>query len=166
MIGRGHTERGMEKMAPAAVKNAMKSFRYFQEGVKTLIDTDVLPEDTKLGAKDYFVQAFGMTPTEVARAYDVDRATRAVTKKLEMRKARLRDRYMNAKTDAARTAALEDIHKFDKTNPDYPVERTLGRSIRGRARASREYMGGVRVPRRLRKRVGKMRQTLEEKEDE
>ena len=166
MASRGHTERGMEKMAPAAIKNQMKAFRYFQEGVQTLIGTDVLPEDTKLTAKDYFVQAFGMTPTEIARAYDVDRATRAVTKKLDLRKGKLRDRYLNAKNDEARTAALAEIHKFDKKNPDYPIERTLGQSVRGRAKAQVEYMGGVRVPKHLRGRVGRMRQTLEEKDDE
>jgi hypothetical protein len=152
LIAEGQEWRGIEKMVPSEVRNSMQALRFFQEGVRTLNDEAIVEKD-ELTAKDHFVKVAGFTPTQLDLQYKENRAKTGVITRLEARKDLLRRRYQNADTPGAREDAMRAIRDFDRKNPDDPIGRTLRQSMRSRAMQGREYQEGVRVPRRLQRRM-------------
>jgi len=163
LMSQGDTRRGLEKMVPNELRNAMKAQRYLMEGVRTLNDQVIVPKDA-ITAMDSFWQAVGFTPRQVDLAYKTARAKKGIMGRLEDRKDKLRTRYHNAKTELDRRAVMRDIAAFDKKNPDDPLSPSLGASIRTRAQAGKFFQGGVRVSRKLQGRMSQIDFT--EKEDE
>jgi hypothetical protein len=152
LLREGQATRGLEKMVPSEVRNLMRTVRFAMEGVRTLNDEEIVPKD-QLTAFDHFDQAAGFTPKALDLQYKENRAKTGIIKRLEARKDELRRRYMNADTPEEKEAVRADIHEFDEKNPSDPIGRTLGQSMRARAMQGREYQNGVRVPRRLQRKM-------------
>lgn len=65
----GEYMQGAETIAPAFLKRVMKTYRYATQGAKTTAGIAMVDENQKkirLGGYDYFIQALGFTPKEIA----------------------------------------------------------------------------------------------------
>lgn len=65
----GEFQQGAETLAPASIKRVMKTYRYATEGTKTtagIAMVDANQKKIKLGGYDYFIQALGFTPKDIA----------------------------------------------------------------------------------------------------
>ena len=155
LIAEGQGLRGLEKMVPTELRNLMRSVRFAMEGVRTLNDETIVPKD-QLTAFDQFNQAAGFTPTALDLQYKENRAKTGILTRLDDRKDELRRRYMNADGEEEKAAAMAAIREFDSKNPNDPIGRTLGQSMRARAMQGRQYQNGVRVPPRMQRKMSKI----------
>jgi hypothetical protein len=148
--GKGNVARGVEKAAPAALRNAMKAARYAREGVKDKSGDDVV-EDVPL--RDVLKQAIGFTPAEIADRYarntfqqntqDRINAERRSTLQAAARAERAGD-------DEALDRAMEKVDAFNDRYPDReitPKDIRQSRKAMERTTESKEF--GVRLHRGL-----------------
>jgi len=143
----GQVWRGMEMMLPKFIKDAMKSVRYSQEGVKnwqedTLIDN--------LGAMELFGQALGFTPANISEMYSGANAIKNHERRINDRRQLLINRWVQAtRKDDAKTAqeAMENITEFNQKQPLFGITSdTLRRSYQGRIKAQSQTKGGAYLP--------------------
>lgn len=161
LIAEGQEYRGLEKVVPTEVRNNLRALRFVQEGVNTLNDETIVPKD-EISAYESFAQAAGFTPQELDLQYKENRAKTGILTRLEARKDILRRRYQSAETPEEKAAAMAEIKQYDKKNPQDPIGRTLGQSMRSKATQSKNYQDGVRMPMRMMKRMDQ----IDFKEDE
>jgi hypothetical protein len=147
LLAQGELERGMERLFPSWVRNALKSTRYLEEGVRT---RDGRPIDTDLSTWTLYVQAFGFAPADVSWLYE----TRALAKNYENKVMRKRSSLLKARYLALTTGdtelydrAMRRINNFRMLYPRLMSGGTLERSYKSRRAAEREYISGIRFNR-------------------
>lgn len=145
--GKG-TARGLEIMAPTAVRNIVRSWRYAQEGVVNLRGDQVVPQ-SEIGLTNAAKQALGFTPAVVAEQYDRNTEKVNMNKRIAAKRRGLLDDFvkaLEAGDEEAKTAALEEIKKFNEV-PLHAARRitaqSIRRSLRTRARLSNRAENGV-----------------------
>jgi hypothetical protein len=149
----GEIWRGVETASPKFVRDLMKGFRYFDEGVTT-IKGDPLLDD--LPAGDAFLQALGFTPAQVAERYEANTRLKNAEKRItDQRRSILADVTGALRDGEQMTAGMMDaINAFNAANPDYPITAdTIKRSLRARMRASEDMEGGIRINPRIDQRL-------------
>lgn len=150
MVSDGHTYRGVETVAPKAIRDLMRAYRYATEGATT-INGDQLVET--VGAADVLKQAVGFTPAQIAERYELNRWMKNREKAIiEGRRDALKA-YSKA-AEAGDQKALEEagrgIEKFNATHPDYPINgRAVIQSIRSKQKARERTEDGLLLNRRL-----------------
>ena len=158
LIGEGHVYRGIEKMAPKALRDLLKSGRYASEGAQTL-KGDPLVED--LTAGELLGQALGFTPARLGERYDENNATMNREKRIEDRRKDITGGLAQSRIDAAKAQqagdadtyakaqarfeeALAQARRFNEKNPAAGITgKTVGRSIQSRVRARAMAQHGI-----------------------
>lgn len=142
--------RGLETMAPKAVRDLMKTWRYSWEGVRSRNGDEVLPRD-EVGVADVIKQALGFTPAIVRETYDRNSALRNAEKKITDDRRRVMNAFAKAvedKDDDARNAALDEVRRFNANPANRPVAITsdgLKQSLKARARNRAKKVDGVLI---------------------
>lgn len=150
-LAEGDLQRGFEALLPAPLRNGLKGMRYGIEGALT---RDGLPIVEDVNAYNSIMQILGFAPADLATAQAQRGATYEVSEKLKNRRvALLTNLYAARKADNAEgmEKALEDIRKFNESNPSYRITGdTISKSYKERERRAREAIMGVYQPRSLR----------------
>jgi hypothetical protein len=154
LMSEGHVWRGVETMMPKALKDAMKSLRYLDEGVNN-IRGDAIVED--LNVFESLAQIAGFSPASVANAYDTARDIKNYEQAILSRRSRLMDAFALAwrlgDVDA-REAVLQKMRAFSRTYPELAItSESIRRSLESRARYSAQADNGVIVDKRIRARL-------------
>jgi len=151
LMGEGQVWRGVETMMPKAIKDAMKSLRYLDEGVNNLRG-DAIVED--LNVFESLAQIAGFAPASVANVYDMQRDLKGYEDFIERRRSRLMDAYALAwrlGDKEAQTAVIEKMQAFSRTYPQWPITAdSIRTSLQSRARGSAQAELGIIVNPKLR----------------
>lgn len=152
MVQEGNAYRGIETMAPKAIKDVMRAYRYQTEGLKTLDGNTIMPRD-KLSYADIFKQAIGFTPAQVAERYQINQWNRNRNKAVEDARKEAITAYADAakaKDDAAKKKALAGVAAYNSKHPENPISgRNIIQSMKATARNNANMVDGVRVKGRL-----------------
>lgn len=150
LITEGNVARGVEAMAPKFIRDPLKAYRTFNEGVTSLRGDEILSKDD-LSAYDILVQGAGFTPAKVSETYDRNNALRNMETRITEKRSKLINRFAKAveSRDAeGRKKAYEDIRQFNRA-PLYRGVRitsdTLERSLKTRARNRAKREDGVLI---------------------
>ena len=143
-INQGELMRGVEAMSPAAIRNALKSYRFYEEGARTQRG-DAIVDD--ISAPLLVMQFFGFAPAEYTRQL----AQNAQLKKISGNAARqrtnlLRKYYASVRSgDFSRAQSIrEDINEFNETYPSFAITpETIKRSMAQHMRTSKKMHYGV-----------------------
>lgn len=150
----GNTERGIEAMAPAAMRNVMRSIRYYTEGAETLRGDPVI-EDVGFGHAA--LQALGFAPAEYIRKMEINQNAKRIDRKVGEKRSKLQKKYYIALRHGDSEEAaniLEDIRRYNARNPDYPITAdSLVRSLKGHIRTTQRMHYGVTYSPRLQQRL-------------
>jgi Spy/CpxP family protein refolding chaperone len=150
LIMQGDVARGVEVLAPKAIKDLLQAFRYANEGVLSR-KGDVVLERDQLNALDVFVEAMGFTPAKVAETYErMGTLKDAEQHVLDERRA-LMNRFalavMTGDGDAKRSA-IEAIKQWNRKPYARAVPITsdgLTQSLKSRARNAAKRQDGVLI---------------------
>jgi hypothetical protein len=151
LIQDGNIERGLERMLPAGIANAMKGIRFGTEGANTLRGDPITGD---ISAWNAGAQFFGLAPAEYTRdleiaAFEKNRDRRATKERTKI----LRDYYIasrNGDSDGM-TDAISDMMKFSRAHPTYPITvETIQRSMQQHMRTTQTMYHGVTLSKGLR----------------
>lgn len=149
-VRRGHLWRGVERMLPTAVKNAMKATRYAHEGVNSLRGDPIVPDVS--GYED-FLQAIGFQPAMVANQYRINTSLKNYTGEVKDRRVNLMNAYamaVKSRDTESQQTAMQKIAAFNQAHPEVPITRpVLQSSLRQRARLSAQAQHGIILNKRL-----------------
>jgi hypothetical protein len=165
LIMDGKVLRGAELVAPKAIKDLLKSYRYANEGLTTRRGDEVLPAE-RITGWDLIAQSVGFTPARVAETYEHNKMLKTAEKKVLDERRELVNRWSLATKlddDTARDGALEAILAFNQRPAGQAVpitQDTLRRALQTRQKnvLRREEAGGAAIQN------PKLRQLLLERE--
>ncbi len=161
----GNFQRGVERAAPAALRNPLQAIRMAQEGGVTSLDGDLIKE---VNGGDLLAKSIGFTPLSVAEQYDTNSALKNADQRLSNYRQRLLNRYYLAlQMGDETTEAMADIAAFNAKNPEYAITReTIARSqkLRNRNRMLSEH--GIVMTRRMRRLQARMNDESEESDEQ
>jgi len=150
----GNTERGIEAMAPAAMRNVLRSIRYYTEGAETLRGDPVIDD---VGFGHAFLQGLGFAPAEYIRKMEINQNAKRIDRKVGEKRSKLQKKYYIALRHGDSEEAaniLEDIRRYNARNPDYPITAdSLVRSLKGHIRTTQRMHYGVTYSPRLQQRL-------------
>ena len=159
----GNWVRGLETMAPSAVRGPLKALRYADEGVVDRNGKVVLEDVSGAGILG---QAMGFSPSAVRLAYEGKSAIHQADQRLVRRRAELMRQFSMAKVMGDEDAAQEaqgDIQWFNTANPERRITgMNLAASVRLRRRQIDEAEQGIYLPRARRSAVDEGRFAVEE----
>jgi hypothetical protein len=144
-MSQGYTYRGMEQMMPAFLRNPLKAFRYMDEGARTKNGAQL----TDLNGLDAFMQVFGFTNEDLAKAYEQNSAMKNAERNMLHRRSGLLTAAFVARDNGDNELYGEVMKKIDKFNRSStgrlnPITgKTLTSSYKQRKRAIEESVNGV-----------------------
>lgn len=150
MTGDGDVARGIEMMAPKAVRDLMKAYRYSQEGLATIGKDQVLPAD-QIDASDIVAQALGFTPAKISETWDRSTALKNAETRVKQKRQRLINKWAMATMAGDKetaSEALDGIKAFNavKVHAGFPIKaETLKRSIKTRTTNAAKREDGVLI---------------------
>ncbi|MGN7710765.1 PLxRFG domain-containing protein [Agrobacterium radiobacter] len=150
MTDDGDIARGIEMMAPKAVRDLMKAYRYSQDGLATIGKDQVLPAD-QIDAADIVAQAMGFTPAKIAETWDRNSALKNAETRVKQKRQRLINKWAMATMAGDKEAAgeaLDGIKAFNavKVHAGFPIKaETLKRSIKTRTNNAAKREDGVLI---------------------
>lgn len=150
MIGDGKSVRGIEVIAPKAIRDLMKAYRYANEGVQSHRGDEVVPVD-RISGWDVIAQASGFTPAHIAESFDRNSRLRNAQTKVQRERRDLLNQFgLASKMNDAdtRDAVLERIRAWNSRA--YTVgfaitSDTLRQSLATRQRAAARREDGVLI---------------------
>ena len=152
-VAEGETYRGIETMAPKFIRDAMKSYRYYNEGVQTYRGDDVVKD---VSITEAFSQAIGFSPARVSEQYRANNKMRNREKEITSQRKRILA-TVRADIHAGRgptEEAKERMKELTREIPQWRITRdSIRRSIRASKRFSEQTEGGLRLNPRLDKRI-------------
>jgi hypothetical protein len=119
----GHTERAMEALMPAAIKNVMVGTRYMAEGQALTLKGNTLVED--ISAREALSQMLGFSPERVAQKQQAAFQTKNANEAIMNRRTDLLNAFFIAvdSSDADMMARIIDkMVKFSQTNPGVRID--------------------------------------------
>ncbi|MBO3760354.1 PLxRFG domain-containing protein [Ciceribacter sp. L1K22] len=144
----GDTARGIEMMAPKAVRDIMKAYRYSDEGLTTLKGEEMVSPD-EIGWHGVVAQSIGFMPAVVAETWDRNTALKnAETRILDERQRVINKWAMAVLAKEDSSQALAAIKAFNARPYSIGVKitrETLERSIKTRARNRAKREEGVLI---------------------
>ncbi|KQZ96841.1 hypothetical protein ASD74_06180 [Rhizobium sp. Root564] len=150
MTDDGDVARGIEMMAPKAVRDLMKAYRYSQDGVATIGKDQILSAD-QIDATDIVAQAMGFTPAKIAETWERNSALKNAETRVKRTRQSLINRWAMATMAGDKDAAaevLESIKRFNSlpVHAGFPIKgETLKRSIQTRATNAAKREDGVLI---------------------
>ena len=119
----GHTERALEALMPAAIKNVMVGTRYMTEGQALTLKGNTLVED--ISAREALSQMLGFSPERVAQKQQASFQTKNANESIMNRRTDLLNAFFLAvdSGDADMMAkVIGKIVKFGQTNPGVAID--------------------------------------------
>ena len=151
MIMEGETERGLERMLPSGIANAMKGVRFGTEGANTLRGDPITGD---ISAWNVGAQFFGLAPAEYTRQLEINAAEKNIERRaLKERTKMLRDYYVAARVGDGEgmSDALDGMFKFNDRHPTYAITaETIKNSMAQHMRTTQEMYHGVTLNKKLR----------------
>ena len=151
LFNTGHTDRAIEMISPAFIKNPLVAARYANEGVNTLRG-DPLVED--VGSFSLLMQSIGLRPADVAeiqfRNITIKGQEQAILKERQNLLNLYGIAFMANDSDTLEKA-YERIEKFNTKHPSVWIPaKTLTTSIKERMTKSAQTENGLYIDKRLR----------------
>ncbi|WP_262525588.1 PLxRFG domain-containing protein [Agrobacterium tumefaciens] len=150
MTGDGDIARGIEMMAPKAVRDLMKAYRYSQDGLATIGKDQILEKD-QIDATDIVAQALGFSPAKIAETWERNSALKNAEVRVKQKRQRLINKWAMATMAGDKETAgeaLDGIKAFNsvKVHAGFPItQETLKRSIKTRATNAAKREDGVLI---------------------
>jgi hypothetical protein len=119
----GHTERAMEALMPAAIKNVMVGTRYMVDGQALTLKGNTLVED--ISAREALSQMLGFSPERVAQKQQAAFQTKNANESIMNRRTDLLNAFFISidTGDAEMTAkVIEKMVTFSQTNPGVRID--------------------------------------------
>jgi hypothetical protein len=146
-IHRGHTERGIESMLPAAFRNMYKGLpifgRYAQDDGILTRRGDPIVDDITTG--DLLAQFFGFPPTNYTRKQEENQAIKRIDRETNrQRTERLRAYYVALRMGDDVTDAFDDLMDFNERHPEHAITAdSIRKSMRQHMRTSALMHNGI-----------------------
>jgi hypothetical protein len=152
----GHTDRALEAIAPAAIRNVLKAWRFDLEGAKSRSGELIFDDFNRY---EIFMQTLGFTPVEVARRSESAGALASRINNITKRKTALLDRYYLARTSNDKEGEKEAKEAIKKFNQNEFVRKTrniindgeLYESFNRRRKNARNSIYGINVAEKSRR---------------
>lgn len=146
-MSEGRYQRGLESMAPSALRGPLKALRYETEGVK---DKSGIVVQDQVDAAAVAGQAMGFSPSTVRNAYEGKSAIVQHDRALEARRSTLVEQFAMAAMagdDEGKADARADIAKLNEKNPGRRIQPLqLAQSVRMRTKRIEQAHEGVYLP--------------------
>ena len=146
----GDTQRGIERMMPAAIRNIFKTGRYIaDDGIYTRRG-DLIVDD--ISGHGLFFQFLGFPPSEYTRAQEQNQVAKGIDKAVNVRRSKLlRQLYLELRHGMDTEDALDAISKFNKRHPKFAISAdAMKRSIKQHIRQSATMHNGVSLSPKMR----------------
>jgi hypothetical protein len=151
LIKDGEFQRGLEKITPAAISNAMKAIRFATEGATTLRGDPIVGE---IGFGSVFGQFFGFAPAEYTRKIEINASLKNIERSvIEDRTKLLRKYYIAMRNGDSEEAAdiLEKMSKLSEKHPGKAITAdTIRTSMATHMKTSAEMYAGITLDKGLR----------------
>ena len=148
-VNRGHVERGMEQMLPAAFRNIYKGFpligRYARDGGILTRRGDIIHDDITTG--DLLGQVLGFPPTDYTRKQEINQQEVRKDRETGARRSNILKRYYVAlRMGGDVSDVLQDLYDFNRRHPRVAItEDSVKRSMKKHARTSALMHNGVTI---------------------
>lgn len=152
-LAKGEFWRATETVLPKFLRDPMKAFRYYNEGVRNARGDDIVPED-QINAFDAARQGIGFTPAKVTEAWERNSTLKNAEKRLNDRRRQLMNEFAIAveqRDPDARRAVLKRIQDFNASPYNRAIQitgETLQRSLRTRRRNAQLREDGALITNR------------------
>jgi hypothetical protein len=144
MFQQGEFARGIEAMSPAAIRNAIKSYRFYNEGALTQRG-DAIVKD--LPAPLLVGQFLGFAPSEYTRQLAVNAQLKKLSRAGNSQRTNLLRKYYVANRSGNFSEAREVRRKMNEFNRKFPSLRitpdTIKRSMAQHMRTTKKMYSGV-----------------------
>ena len=162
-INQGELMRGVEAMSPAALRNVLKTYRFYEDGAKTQRG-DVIVDD--ISAPLLVMQFFGFAPAEYTRQLAQNAQLKKISGAAARQRTKLLRRYYAAvrSGDTSKARSIrEDMNEFNRKFPSVRITSdTIKRSMAQHMKTSRKMHYGVTIDPRM---MSDMRQSAAEYDD-
>jgi hypothetical protein len=153
----GDWYRGIEQTMPKGVSDAMKAWRYANDGV-TRRNGDVVIPASEISAWEATMQAMGITPVQVTTTYERQNTVKALTQNFQARTTEIKNQYAKADRQGdveAKTQAREDWKKLQDARVRNGLERKplsdLLKAPAEQRKREKETVGGIPYTKATRK---------------
>lgn len=146
----GETARGIEMAAPKAIRDIMKAYRYYDEGLTTFSGDTMMTPD-QMGWHGVVAQAIGFSPAQVAETWDRNSALKNAERRILDERQRLVNKWGMAVMDGDKDGVKDAIGAIAKFNGaersrGVPIKsETLERSIKTRVSNAAKREDGVLI---------------------
>lgn len=162
-INQGELMRGVEAMSPAALRNVLKTYRFYEDGAKTQRG-DTIVDD--ISAPLLVMQFLGFAPAEYTRQLAQNAQLKKISGAAARQRTKLLRRYYAAvrSGDTSKARGIrEDMNEFNRKFPSVRITPdTIKRSMAQHMKTSRKMHYGVTIDPRM---MRDMRQSAAEYDD-
>ena len=149
LIAEGEYYRGIEAMLPIALRNVLKSGRYFTEGANTLRGDTV----GDVSGYNAAMQVLGFAPADLMKNYEENAYMTEKAKAIRSIEKNALKKYYAAMREGDADGMMDAREKLFELGAKYPElgisERTITQSVKARERISNEMYQGVQLDRKL-----------------
>lgn len=149
-INDGYTWRGMEKIVPSFIKNPMKAYRYYDEGVATKDGDPIVDE---VGGWDIFKQALGFTPARVSEQYKLNNGDMRMQKAISDERTKLLGDFYKAwkkEDEKKQDEIIDKMRDYSQRFPEKAIKSSdIQQSLKSRERRKDQLVSGVRIDPKL-----------------
>ena len=134
----GYTWRGMENLVPKAIRDPMKAYRYYSEGVTTKNGDPIVDE---VGGWDVLKQAMGFTPARVTEQYKLNSYNMNKQKAITEERSKLLGDFYKAWKAGDEKKVDQITDKMRAYSEKYPEMRIDGAAVRSSLSRREKYRG-------------------------
>lgn len=134
----GYTWRGMENLVPKAIRDPMKAYRYYNEGVTTKNGDPIVDE---VGGWDVLKQAMGFTPARVTEQYKLNSYNMNKQKAITEERSKLLGDFYKAWKAGDEKKVDQITDKMRAYSEKYPEMRIDGAAVRSSLSRREKYRG-------------------------
>ena len=154
LFGQGEFYRGFEAAAPAAIKNGMKSLRYYNdEGIENVAGDKIIGD---IHPAHVAVQAFGFSPAAYSRTLELNADAKGAERAVITRRSKLLRKYFKAYFDGDQdelNSVAQQMQEYNQDHPQLPITMdTITRSRKKRLSDKAKKYRGITYNSRLRDR--------------
>jgi hypothetical protein len=149
-MAHGQWGRGLEEMAPVAMRSPLRALRFAREGALDKTGIEIQPD---INPVEVGGQALGFSPSSVREMSEYRGVVLAVDRHIEGRRKALVNTWVMARmagdAEGAREVFTGNIRHFNQVNPTRRINMAdLVRGAQARKKRLREAEDGVYLPRR------------------
>ena len=135
-VARGDVFRGVEQASPKILRDALRSIRYYNEGLVNNRGDSVIPAKD-LSFAEVFLQGIGFSPDEVSQFYSSQTAIKGAQGYARDRRDRLVNQFVE---DGMNNEVMREVQQFNRAYPSMRITRsTLIRAARSRVERESRY---------------------------